>query len=145
MTNEMLARSYLVKCQARLKVLDLLLTEEAYSDVVREAQEVVELALKAILRQIGVEPPKVHDVGDLLLEFADQLPPAAQSQVQELARISKWLRKEREFAFYGEVDFIPTEEYSYEDAKKALGGAQLAVAVAKIVIPAAQEGGQDKE
>lgn len=59
MTNEMLARSYLVKCQTRLKVLDLLLAEEAYSDVVREAQEVVELALKAILRQIGVEPPKV--------------------------------------------------------------------------------------
>jgi hypothetical protein len=39
MTNRSLAESYLVKARKRLLVLDLLFREEAYSDVVREAQE----------------------------------------------------------------------------------------------------------
>lgn len=43
MTNTTLAQSYLLKATKRLKVLELLQREEAYSDVVREAQELVEL------------------------------------------------------------------------------------------------------
>ena len=50
MTSLSLGASYLTKAATRLKVLDLLLREQAYSDVVREAQEVVELALKGVLR-----------------------------------------------------------------------------------------------
>jgi HEPN domain-containing protein len=69
-TNKGLAASYIIKARKRLKALDVLFTEEAYSDVVREAQEIVELALKAALRVIGVEPPKIHDVGRLLHEHS---------------------------------------------------------------------------
>lgn len=58
MTNLTLAQSYLVKAQKRLKALAVLLSEEAYSDVVREAQEIVELALKGMLRAIAVDPPR---------------------------------------------------------------------------------------
>lgn len=58
MKNSSLAKSYLNKTQKRLKILKMLLEENDYSDVVREAQEVVELALKGMLRQIGIEPPK---------------------------------------------------------------------------------------
>jgi len=58
MTNRTLAQSYLLKARKRFIVLEVLLKEEAYSDVIREAQELVELALKGILRQVGVEPPK---------------------------------------------------------------------------------------
>ena len=57
MTNDQLAKSYLVKAQKRLRILDVLLEEEDYSDVVREAQEVVELAQKAMLRGVGIDPP----------------------------------------------------------------------------------------
>lgn len=64
MTNRSLATSYLLKARKRLLVLELLLREEAYSDVVREAQELVELALKALLRHAAIEPPKWHDVSD---------------------------------------------------------------------------------
>ena len=63
MTNTSLAQSYLVKAIKRLKTLAVLLDDAAYSDVVRESQEIVELALKGMLRQAGVEPPKWHDVG----------------------------------------------------------------------------------
>lgn len=40
-----LAQSYLIKATKRLKILGVLLSEEAYSHVIREAQEIVELGL----------------------------------------------------------------------------------------------------
>lgn len=135
MTNTTLAQSYLLKAMKRLKVLAVLQQEEAYSDVVREAQELVELALKGMLRQMGIEPPKLHDVGGLLVEFRDRLPVDVAAQALALARISKWLRKEREFAFYGDLDFIPTEEYTAEDATRAINDATFVVEMARKVIP----------
>lgn len=134
MTNVTLARSYLEKARKRLRVLDVLMEEEAYSDVVWEAQEVVELALKGILRYIGIEPSKQHDVGGLILEYRDRIPESVQETVEELARISKWLRKEREFAFYGDVDFIPTLEYTWEDGERARNDARFVVSVAESII-----------
>lgn len=120
MTNESLAQSYLKKASDRLDVLELLLRKGAYSDVVREAQELVELALKGMIRSIGIEPPKLHDVGGLLLEYRERFPEDVRAQLADLAIISKRLRKERELAFYGDIDFMPTEEYSHEDAHQAM-------------------------
>lgn len=135
MTNTTLAQSYLIKSGKRLKILSVLLEEEAYSDVVREAQEIVELALKGMLRQVGIEPPKWHDVGDALLEFRARFPGAVESKLERLAAASAWLRKEREFSFYGDVDFIPTEEYRLEDARRAIDDASFVVQSAAEVIP----------
>jgi HEPN domain-containing protein len=97
----------------------------AFSDVVRESQEVVELALKGMLRWAGIDPPKIHDVGSLLLEFAERFEGVSRQELTALADASKELRKEREFSFYGDIDFIPTDEY---DADTALGQAGLATA-----------------
>ncbi|MBA4379605.1 MAG: hypothetical protein C0393_02780 [Anaerolinea sp.] len=88
MNNLALAQSYLVKAQKRLKILDVLLAEEAYSDVIREAQEIVELALKGILRQVGIEPPKWHDVGTLILEYQNRFPDSVKELTTRLAEIS---------------------------------------------------------
>lgn len=134
MTNETLARSYLLKAQKRLKILNVLLEEEAYSDVIREAQEIVELAVKGMLRQIGIDPPKQHEVSSLLIEYKERLPRDVISDLNEVMRISKWLRKEREFSFYGDIDFIPTEEYTLDDAEKAIKDAVFVVSVAQKVI-----------
>jgi HEPN domain-containing protein len=109
-TNESLARSYLKKAADRLDVLDLLLNKGAYSDVVREAQEPVEPALKGMLRAIGIEQPKLYDVGGLMREHRDRFPQEVRSVLDDLAHISKRLLKERELAFYGNIDFIPTED-----------------------------------
>lgn len=136
MTNLTLAQSYLLKARSRLKILQVLLDENAYSDVVREAQEIVELSLKGMLRQVGVEPPKWHDVGSFLLEFADRFPALGLDRLEQLARISGRLRKEREFSFYGDIDFIPTEQYSVEDARQAMDEARLTVEAAAEIIPA---------
>jgi hypothetical protein len=128
-TNDALARSDLAKARVRLKALAVLQQERAWSDVVREAQEVVELALKALLREVGVEPPKWHDVGGFLREHRERFSPAVRPHVDRLAGISAWLRKEREFSFYGDVDLIPTEAYAEADADRALSDARLVVEI----------------
>jgi len=139
-TNQSLARSYLVKAQKRLKALAVLRDEGAYSDVIREAQELVELALKGMLRAAGIEPPKFHDVGGLLLEHARKFSQAAREQLPRAADISKRLRRERELAFYGDIDFIPTEEYSAADAERAYQDAAWVVTLASEVIEPRQVG-----
>ena len=135
MTNVSLAKSYLIKAQKRLKVLPALLAEDAYSDVIREAQEIVELALKGMLRQVGIEPPRWHDVGPLLQEYRLRFLPEGATDVDRLAAISGWLRKEREFSFYGDIDFIPTDRYSRQDAERALQDARIVVSAAEALIP----------
>jgi hypothetical protein len=134
LTSSVLARSYLVKAEVRLKALQVLLDNRAHSDVVREAQEIVELALKAMLRAVGVEPPKFHDVGPFLLENKEKFPVDVRGQLEKLAAISGYLRKEREFSFYGDIDFVPTERYSSADAEKARDDAVLVVNLASKVI-----------
>jgi HEPN domain-containing protein len=133
-TNESLARSYLTKAEKRLKALLVLKQEDAHSDVVREAQEIVELALKGALRAIGIEPPKYHDVGRLLLEHAAKLRAEVRDALPRAAEISTRLRKERELSFYGDIDFVPTEQYTSEDAGRAYDDAAWVVSLARRAI-----------
>ncbi len=133
MTSD-LARSYLVKARKRLRALQALFDEEDYSDVVREAQEIVELAEKAMLRAMGIDPPKIHDVSAILVDHSPDLPLQVQSRLPDIVELSKWLRKEREISFYGDIDFIPTEEYRKEDASRALEGAKFVVEMATLVV-----------
>ena len=80
-----------------------------------------------MLRYVGIEPPKFHDVGGILLEHRDKFPADIKEHLNKIANISKRLRKERELAFYGDIDFIPTEEYSEEDALEAIKEASFIV------------------
>jgi len=134
MTNVTLAQSYLRKATDRLDILILLMGKGAYSDVIPEAQEIVELALKGVLRAAGIEPPKFHDVGGLLVEHRDKYREEVAREIGRIAEISKRLRKEREPSFYGDIDFIPTEEYRPEDAREAIEGANFIVEIARKVI-----------
>ena len=129
MTNRALATSYLVKARKRLLVLELLLREDAYSDVVREAQELVELALKGLLRHAAIEPPKWHDVGGAVRKFHARFPSITLSELEQIVAASAWLRKEREAALYGDIDFIPTEQYGIPDAQRAIADAKLVLDV----------------
>jgi hypothetical protein len=124
MTADELARSYFTRAAKRMLALRVLLDAEAFPDVVREAQEIVELALKGMLRAVGVDPPKWHDVGTVLIEHRDKLPPEVQPQLGALAAISLRLRRDREAAFYGDVDLIPENVFDREAAERALSGAE---------------------
>lgn len=134
MTTKQLAAGYHRKCTDRMAALQVLLDREAWSDVIRESQEIVELALKGLLRAVGIDPPKWHDVGDLLLDHKDKLLTIPEAELAYLARASKRLRKEREFSFYGDLDFIPTNEYDSEDAGTAFEQARKAtIALGKVL------------
>jgi HEPN domain-containing protein len=132
MTNSSLAKSYLKKATVRLGLPSILQKKGAHSDVVREAQETVELA--GMLRQIGVEPPKWHDVGSLLIKYRDRFEPRVTEHLERIAVASDWLRGERELSFYGDEDFIPTEEYDVEHGRRAIAEARFIVQTARWVI-----------
>jgi HEPN domain-containing protein len=94
----------------------------------------MELALKGMLRAAGIEPPKWHDVGPILQAERARLPEGVRSAVDQLAGDSAWLGGEREAAFYGDVDSIPTENYDRADGERAIAAARRAVNAAGEVI-----------
>ncbi len=110
-------------------MLDVLNEAAAYADVVREAQELVELSLKGMLRSVGVDPPKWHDVGEILVAQSSLMPASVRSELPDLARISRRLRKEREQAFYGEIDLISGQCYDAGQAALAIAEADRVLAV----------------
>jgi len=138
MTNLSLAENYIRKARNRLAVLSVLVEAGDFSDVVRESQEAVELALKGMLRRQGIEPPKWHDVGGLLTQHAVRFPEPVRGRLERLAADSAWLREERELAFYGDVDFIPSEEYDRADAERAVEAARFAVESAEALLGSAE-------
>ena len=128
MRNVELAEDYLRRANLRLKALDVLFEGEGWPDVVRESQEILELALKGLLRWCGVDPPRVHDVSGVLLAEKDRLPAELIVEAEALAAASRHLRRDRELAFYGAEDLTPTGFYSREDAEAARAAARRTVA-----------------
>jgi HEPN domain-containing protein len=134
MQSRELALDYVRRAVVRLRALAVLYDGESWADVVRESQEIVELALKGLLRASGVEAPRVHDVSDILLAERARLPGAAAARLDELTAVSRDLRRDRELAFYGAADLTPSGFYSRADAERARAGAQLVVDVVAPVV-----------
>lgn len=131
MRNLELARDYVHRAEVRLRALDVLFTAASWADVVRESQEVVELALLGLLRLSGIDPPRVHDVSEVLLAERERLPAGLQPELPALAEASRQLRRDRELAFYGAEDLTPSGFYSEDDARRALEAARHTVAVVR--------------
>ncbi|GAB6946258.1 HEPN domain-containing protein [Vulcanisaeta sp. JCM 16161] len=126
MNNLEMAKSHINQAIERIKHAREAINGGNYPYVVRQCQEAVELLLKAALRIVGVEPPRWHDVGPVLRRERNKFPVWFQEYIDELASISRSLRKEREFSMYGDEESgIPPEElYTRIDAEKALNDAE---------------------
>ncbi len=135
MRNVDLARDYVARAEIRLQALDVLFDGESWADVVRESQEIVELTLKALLRACGVDPPRIHDVSEVLMAERERLPAALLGEVETLTKISRNLRRDRELAFYGAEDLTPSGFYSRDDAEQARLGARRTVELVKPHVP----------
>lgn len=131
MRNRDLAADYVRRADVRLRAVDVLFEAGSWADVVRESQEVVELALKGLLRHCAVEAPRIHDVSDVLFAERARLPLVLQAEVERLSAISRDLRRDRELAFYGAEDLTPSDFYGKPDAEKAREGARTVVALVK--------------
>ena len=137
MRNRALAADHIRRAAARLLAVDALYRAESWADVVRESQEVVELALKGLLHAASIDPPRLHDVSEALETNRDRLPPAlADEDLARLAGASRELRRDRELAFYGEADITPSEFYRQADADRARESARMVVELARPHIPA---------
>ena len=117
MRNLDLAKDYLLRAGGRLKAVDTLLAERMWADVVRECQEIVELALKGLLRHHDIEVPRVHDVSEVLEENSARFPRVVREALEELMEISQELRRDRELAFYGSEDITPHSFYKEKHAR----------------------------
>lgn len=127
MRNRTLAMDYLERARLRLSAIEVLMEGAGWADVVRESQEVVELALKGLLREVGVDAPRVHDLGPVLRAERSRLPGELAPHVDELASVSRSLRRDRELAFCGAEDLTPGEFYSRDDAERAFTAARRVV------------------
>ncbi len=54
--------------------------------------------------------------------------------LDRLTKISDWLQKERERSFYGEIDFIPQDHYTEEQAARAISDATHCVEQAEAAL-----------
>lgn len=120
-----MAKAYVEEAERRIRVAEVALKEKAYAYCIRQCQEAVELLLKAALRLVGIEPPKWHDVGPVLIEFSERFPEWFRERIPELAAVSRWLRREREPSMYGdeELGLPPTKLYTEPYAVKAVESA----------------------
>ena len=127
MKNPSLVEDYLDRAHHRLAAIQVLMDRRSWADVVRESQEVVELALKALLRFANIEVPWLHDVSTILSRERELLPETSWPHLNRFISISKHLRRDRELAFYGSEDLTPSAFYEEEDAEEAFQGAQWLV------------------
>ena len=131
-----MALSYLSEGKIRLKTARSARRKRNFAFAVRQSQECVELYLKGILRFVGIEPPKWHDVGIILKNEIHRFPEWFQKKVDELALISKELRRERELSMYGDHDSkMPANKlYSKVDANEALKKAKAVAMLCKRLV-----------
>jgi hypothetical protein len=78
-----------------------------------------------------VEPPRIHDVSEVLLAERERLPDGLSGEIDALAEGSRQLRRDRELAFYGAEDLTPSGFYGRADAESARDTARHAVRVVK--------------
>lgn len=125
MTGADLARSYLATASSILGEAQRFAEQGQHHLAVRRAQEVVELALKAVLRRLGIEVPRVHDVGGVLRDKHALLPATMVADLDRIISVSRSLRRERETSFYGddETGLFGPALYSEHDAREALSDA----------------------
>jgi len=122
LNNIEMARSYLRQAEERIKHAEEALKTGNYAYTIRQSQESVELALKGALRLLAIEPPKWHDVGPVLKRHRELFPQWFRDRIDDVASISRKLRREREPSMYGdeETGTPPDQLYSLLDAEESV-------------------------
>ena len=104
MTNRDMALGHLRQAEIRLQTARFAREQGQWPFAVRQAQECVELALKAALSFVGLDPPKWHDVGALLQRERRRFPEWFAKDVDLIAYRSRKLADDRERSMYGSAE-----------------------------------------
>ena len=121
MAKEM-AVGFLRQAERRQKSAKAALEETDFAYVVRQCQEGIELALKAVLIYTGIDFPKWHDVGPILISEKELLKFWSEEILQKFASYSRQLSNDRARSMYGDEDLLlaPENLFFRHDAGEAL-------------------------
>ncbi|MEM2122933.1 MAG: HEPN domain-containing protein [Candidatus Bathyarchaeia archaeon] len=119
-----IAKAYLRQAESRLKDAEEAFKESNHPYCLKLSQECVELSLKASLKLVGIEYPKIHDVSEILIRVRERFPEWFEGNIDEMSEASKTLTSKREIAFYGSE-----EEYSMPE--EIIGGKEAEDAINK--------------
>jgi len=132
MTNREIGHAYIEDARIILNEAEASLSHGHYHRAVRKCQESVEMALKGLLRLAGIEYPKAHRVGRVLLE-STVAQVASADRLREIARMADELTDAREEAFYGTGETSAAALFTREDAVDAMAkGRQVEQFVAEL-------------
>lgn len=130
MTSGGLAATYLKQAELTLDEARHDLLAGGHGLAVRRSQEAVELSLKALLRSIGIEVPKFHDVSEVLARHAASLSGLSKEDLERLVGVSERLAEDRIPAFYGDEKrgLGPDELFDEGAARAAMDDAEWVLA-----------------
>ena len=127
MNSEAMASDSLARAGRCLREARTACEEGDYALCVRRAQETIELAIKGLLRLVGIEFPREHDVSDALVSSENRFPAPWREVLPELARRMREITPKRGPAMYGlEAQGIPASDaFNEEDGRRALADAEF--------------------
>lgn len=127
MNTEEMASDYIFRAGRCFKEASTAYEEEDYPGCVRRSQECIELSIKGVLRRVGIEFPKVHDVSDVLLEIEVGFPDWFKERIHRIAKTMADITPKRGPAFYGFEKELKTakEVFKREDASGCLDNASF--------------------
>jgi len=119
MKNDIAGRSYVEDAKIILEEAEESFKKGYNHRTIRKCQESVELALKGILRVVGIEYPKSHRIGVVLKDSAlkEKLD---EGTLEKIIAITDRLADEREIAFYGSDKLSAKDMFDEDDASEAL-------------------------
>jgi len=131
--NKRMAQNYLSDSTSILSEAKAARNSEVHHRAIRLSQESLKLTLKAILRAVGIEYPKEHEVSDAMKENLEKLPDWFRSQMAYLEEGSVWLSERRGPSMYGdEIAGKPASElFTADDSGKAVEYADRALELAR--------------
>ncbi|MCL0096755.1 HEPN domain-containing protein [Thermodesulfovibrionales bacterium] len=124
MNNVSMGKNYINDAKIIFEEAKDSLSRGHYHRTVRKCQESTELASKGLLRIAGIEYPKSHKVGKVLLE--SPLKEKIESEtLKKMAQITDDLSANREIAFYGTETEAPEELFSKSDAEEVISNSEF--------------------
>lgn len=105
MSNHERGRKIMAAAREYVDETDAAIARNSWNIAARHAQEVVELAMKAVLGYLCVDYPKVRDTADVFIaELARRQMALTDAEEDDVREVSARLAKKRAPAFYFEYD-----------------------------------------
>jgi HEPN domain-containing protein len=125
LNTKILAEDYIRRAMRYLREAENAFSEGDFASTIRRSQECIELSVKSVLRAVGIEFPREHDVSEVLLELDVDMPEWFRDKIHRIAGIMREITPKRGISMYGlERELKPASDiFSEEDARVELKNA----------------------